>query len=132
VVSPVTIGSARESLVFRTRNAILNGLEGAASDYGLEIAQTRRGSETGLLIAVAAAPGASPPDIPDDVNRIVALEPVSAHRARGRPITVYRLPGYHLAVVDGGPRRAAVTIAEGRRGVEELADAVARAISGDV
>ena len=29
---PVRIGTARESLVFRTRNAILNGLTGQASD----------------------------------------------------------------------------------------------------
>lgn len=130
VVSPVEIGSSRESLVFRTRNTILNGLEGAASDYGLEIAETRRGSESGLLIGVVAVPGASPPDIPRDVNRIVALEPLSEHRTRGgRPITVYRVPGYHLAVVDAGPRRAVVAIAARRRQVDDLADAVAQGLS---
>lgn len=129
IVTPVELGTYRISLVFRLRNAILNGLPEPASAYELESAQARRGSIRGLLLRVAAAPGAAPSHIPRDINRLVGVAPESRRTTRGRSITSYRLSSYHLAVVDGGPRQAVVAIAARRRQVGALADTIARALA---
>ena len=43
---------------------------------------------------------------------------------QGRAVALYRVPGYRLAVVDGGPRHAVVAIA--------VSSAAARAVAGAV
>ena len=127
-LAPVPIGSARESLVFRTRNAILNGLSGQASGYALEIAEAAGGGETGLLIGVVARPGASPPNIPNDVSRLIEVEPEATFRVHGHEVALHQAPGYHLAVVDGGPRQAVVAIGVSRPLARDIATAVAEAL----
>jgi hypothetical protein len=127
---PVRIGTARESLVFRTRNSILNGLTGQASDYALEIGEAAGRGDTSLLIGVVARPGTSPPDIPGDVNRLIEVEPEASFRVQGREVALYRVPAYDLAVVDAGPRHAVVAIAVGRPLARAIASAVAGALPG--
>ena len=122
------IGTARESLVFRTRNAILNGLSGQASDYALQIAQAAGGGETGLLIGVVARPGTSPPGIPHDVTGQIGVKPEATYRVHGHVVALYRVPAYHLGVVDAGPRHAVVAIGVTRSLTRDIATAVAQAL----
>ena len=123
-----TFGTPRESLVFQTRTAILNGLSGQASDYALEIAEASGGGETGLLIGVVARPGTSPPNIPDDVNALIEVTPEATYRAHGNEVQLHQVPGYHLAVVDAGPGHAVVAIGVNRPLTRDIAAAVAEAL----
>lgn len=127
---PVALTSYRLSLVFRTRNTLLNGLSGRAGDHEVETARADRGGRRGLLVGVAARPGTDPPPVTADVNRVVGVAPESRFRAAGRPVTVYAGPGYRLAVVGDGPRRAVVVIGTGRSDTRALATAVARGLAG--
>ncbi|MGD9694208.1 MAG: hypothetical protein AB7V42_00920 [Thermoleophilia bacterium] len=127
-VSPVPIGTARESLVFRTRNSILNGLSGEASHYLVEIAQATRAGRVGLLVGVAAREGTAPPAIPDDIVRLIGAPPELRRAVAGREVAVYPASDSRLAVVDGGPGRAVVVIATGRGPALALGTAVARAM----
>ena len=97
----------------------------------MEIAAARRGARTDLLVGVAAVEGAAPPDVPDDIARLVGAAPEARRTVAGRSIAVYRAPGYRLAVVDGGPRRAVVAIGAGLGRTLALAAAVARAIPSE-
>jgi len=127
---PVRIGTARESLVFRTRNSILNGLTGQASDYALEIGEAAGRGDTSLLIGVVARPGTSPPSIPSDVNRLIGAQPEATFRVHGHDIALHGAPGYDLAVVDAGPRHMVVAIAVSRPLARALVSAVAEALPG--
>jgi hypothetical protein len=130
-VSPVPIGTARESLVFRTRNAILNGLAGAPSGYALEIAQATRDERTALLVGVAARPGFAQPGIPEDIARLIGGPPETRRSVAGRGVAVYRTPDYRLVVVEGGPGRAVVAIDTARAPAVALGSAVARGIAAE-
>lgn len=128
-VAPVAIGTARESLVFRTRNSILNGLSGASTDYLLEIKQATRAGRTSLLIGVAARDDATPSAIPADIARLIGAAPDTRRTVAGHPIAVYPPAGGNtLAIVDGGARRAVVVMATGPREALALGTAVARGI----
>lgn len=127
-VRPVARQSYRLSLVWRLRNTILNGVEGPASDYSIQTATARRAGRTALLFGVAAAPGASPPDVPDDVVRLIGIPPSGRERVGGVPLTLFRAPEYTLAVVDGGPRRAVVAIAARPAEARALGRAIARSL----
>jgi hypothetical protein len=124
-----TFGTPRESLVFQTRTAILNGLSGQASDYAVEIAEAAGGGETGLLIGVVARPGTSPPNIPDDVNALIEVTPEATYRVHGNDVQLHQVPGYHLAVVDGGPGHAVVAIGVNLPLTRKIAAAVAQAVA---
>lgn len=127
-VAPVPIGTARESLVFRTRNALLNGLRGPASGYALEIAQASRGADIGVLVGVAARPGVATPPIPQDIVRLIGARAESRAVVAGHPVTIHRGGGTWLVVVGAGPRRAVVGIATGAASARALGDAVARGL----
>ena len=129
-VAPLTLGSYRMSLVFRLRNTIINGLDGSGSDYVVETAQATRGSVVGLIIAVAAARGATPPNIPGGIRRIIGLRPDARTAVDGFAITMYDVPEYTLAVVDAGPRSALVAIAPDHATAARLAAALASAVAG--
>lgn len=128
MVRPVAPGSYRLSLVWRLRNTILNGVDGPASDYAIQTATARRAGRTALLFGVAAVPGASPPDVPADVIRLIGIPPSGRDRVGGVPVTLFRAPGYTLAVVDGGPRRAVVAIAARPAEARALGHAIARSL----
>ena len=125
-LAPVELGTYRISLVFRLRNTILNGLPGHASDYTLKTVQARRGGESGLLIGIAAVPGASVPAVGPSVRALIGTQ--GRGRRSGRLITRFRVSGYELAVVDAEPRRAFVVIAPSGAVAQSIAQAVARAI----
>jgi hypothetical protein len=131
VVSRIGIRSYRISLVFRLRNTILNGVEGPASDYSIQSSNARRAGRTALLFGVGAAAGASPPDIPADIVRLIGVPARVRERVRGLPVSVFVVPEYSLAVVDAGPRRAVVAIGVHRAEALALARAVARAIADE-
>ena len=127
-VSSIGIRSYRISLVFRLRNTILNGVEGPASDYSIQSANARRAGRTALLFGVGAAVGASPPDIPADIVRLIGAPAQVEERVQGLPVSLFVVPEYSLAVVDAGPRRAVVAI--GARPAEALA--LGRAVAGAI
>ena len=126
---PVEIGTYRISLVFRLRNTILNGLPGAASNYTLKTVQAKQGNESGLILGVAVVPGASAPDVGRSIRGLIDVAAVATERRSGRLITIHQVPGYHLAVVNAGPRRALMVIASRRATARAIARAVAGAVS---
>lgn len=130
-LEPITLRTYRLSLVFRLRNTILNGLAGSASDHVVDTAQARIGVATGLLIGIAARTGADPPAIPAAIAGLIGVDPVSRRCVAGLPVTLFPADGYRLALVDGGPRRAIVVIAESRAQAARIAGAVARAVRRD-
>lgn len=130
-VSPVPIGTARESLVFRTRNALLNGLRGPASGYALEIAQAARGGGIGVLVGVAVRPGVAAPPVPQDVARLIGGRARSRAVVAGHPVAVHRGGGTWLVVVGAGPRRAVVGIATGAASARALGGAAARGLAAE-
>ncbi len=123
---PIELTSYRLSLVFRTRNALLNGLGGGAGAYAIETARADRGGARGLLIGVAVRPGTTAPPLGADIDRVAGGAPGERLHVAGRAISLHRGPGYRLAAVAGGPRRAVVVIATDRRRALALASAVAR------
>ena len=127
-LAPVEVRTYRISLVFRLRNTILNGLPGAASSYTVKTVQARRGGESGLLLGVGVVPGASAAHVGRSIRGLIGQPAVASERSSGRLITVHRVPGYHLAVVDVGSRRAIVVIAPRRATVQTIARAVTRAV----
>lgn len=127
-VAPVPIGTARESLVFRTRNAVLNGVSGPASGYAVEIAQATRGETIGVLIGVAARPGVTVPPVPRDIVGLIGRPARLRARVAGHRVAVYPGAGYQLVVVDAGPRRAVVGIATSPAAASALGSAVARGL----
>jgi hypothetical protein len=127
-VTPVAIGTARESLVFRTRNALLNGLRGPASGYAVEIAQADSGARAGVLVGVAARRGITAPPIPRDIARLAGGRAEGRVVVAGHPVTLHRGAGTWLVLVDAGPRRAVVGITTTRAEALALGKAVARGL----
>jgi hypothetical protein len=127
----IGIRSYRVSLVFRLRNTVLNGVEGPASDYSIQSSNARRAGRTALLFGVGAAAGASPPDIPSDIVRLIGAPAQAEERVAGLPVSLFVVPEYSLAVVGAGPRRAVVAIGTRRGEALALGRAVARAIAAE-
>ena len=128
-LAPVELRTYRISLVFRLRNTILNGLPGASSTYTVKTVQARRAGDSGLLIGVGVVAGASAPNVGRSIRGLIGgPTEVASESSSGRLITIHRVPGYHLAVVDVGSRTAVVVIAPRRVTVQTIARAVARAV----
>lgn len=121
--------SYRLSLVFRLRNTLLNGLSAPTSAYSVTTSTARRGAITALLIGVSATPGASPPDIPAEVEQLIGLAPTTRERVDGVGLTALRAPAYGIGLVDAGARRAIVVIAPHTRQALALGRALAQAIA---
>lgn len=128
-LAPVEIGTYRISLVFRLRNTILNGLPGAASDYTLKTVQARQGKESALILGVRVVAGASATHVARSIRGLIDVPAIASERSSGRLITIHQVPGYNLAVVNVGSRRAMVVIAPGRGTARTMARAVAKAVS---
>jgi hypothetical protein len=119
-------GAYRESLIFRMRNAILNGVSGTASAYALQTAQAQRGGETALVIGVRTAPGAAPVPVPADIRRLLVAPPDQTLRMSGLRADVYRTSGTDVVLVAVSEDQAAIAMAADRASAIDLARALAQ------
>ncbi len=128
-MTPVGQRTYRISLVFRMRNAILNGLSGPGSSYTITTRSVRRGALAAIIIGVRANPETSLPNVPQELAQMIALTPRAHVVVAGTGITIFRAAGYSLGLLDVGPRRAIVVIAERSRDALDLGRAAAQSIA---
>lgn len=124
-ISKLGLGAYRESLIFRMRNAILNGVSGNASDYALQTAQAQRASETALVIGVKTAPGAAPVPVPADIRRLLGARAARTLRMSGLRADAYRTSGTEVVLVAVSDDQAAIAMAADRPSAIRLARALA-------
>ena len=128
LVEPLSPTSYHMSLIFRLRNAILQGLPDTGSHYAISGSSVAKGKEHGLLYGVTARANATPPPIPADVIAIMGGKSSSTMTVSGHTITTFDIGTYSMAVVDDGPRRALLAIEKNPAEANALAIAVAGAL----
>jgi len=128
LVEPLQPNSYHMSLIFRVRNAILQGLSDTGSHYAISGSSVAKGKTHGLLYGVTARANATPPPIPADVIAIMGGKSSSTTTVSGHTITTFDIGTYSMAVVDDGPRRALLAIEKTPADANALATAVAVAL----
>ena len=128
LVEPLRPNSYHMSLIFRVRNAILQGLSDTGSHYAISGSSVAKGKTHGLLYGVTARANATPPPIPADVIAIMGGKSSSTTIVSGHAITTFDIGTYSMAVIDDGPRRALLAIEKTPADAKALATAVAGAL----
>ena len=128
LVEPLRPNSYHMSLIFRLRNAILQGLSDTGSHYVISGSSVAKGKTHGLLYGVTARANATPPPIPADVIAIMGGKSSSTTIVSGHAITTFDIGTYSMAVIDDGPRRALLAIEKTPADAKALATAVAGAL----
>ncbi len=128
LVEPLRPNSYHMSLIFRLRNAILQGLSDTGSHYVISGSSVAKGKTHGLLYGVTAQANATPPPIPADVIATMGGKSSSTMIVSGHTITTFDIGTYSMAVIDDGPRRALLAIEKNPAEANALAIAVAKAL----
>ena len=128
LVEPLRPNSYHMSLIFRVRNAILQGLSDTGSHYAISGSSVAKGKTHGLLYGVTARANATPPPIPADVIAIMGGKSSSTTIVSGHAITTFDIGTYSMAVIDDGPRRALLAIEKTPADAKARATAVAGAL----
>ena len=128
LVEPLRPNSYHMSLIFRVRNAILQGLSDTGSHYAISGSSVAKGKTHGLLYGVTARANATPPPIPADVIAIMGGKSSSTTIVSGHAITTFDIGTYSMAVIDDGPRRALLAIEKTPADAKAIATAVAGAL----